>query len=298
MTERHSPETILAAWFDEGPMDLPDETRQAILTTIPATQQARRGPFAPRRLPTMYGFVRAAAAALIIGIVGTGTVALFVTRLGVGGPTSPTLSPSPSPSAAPTGPPGVFMTPSPLDGRAAAFPYPFSYHLPAGRGYVAGRVEGVPAYQFRIPTGPDSYTDGVIVREVQGGRTDPCREFSQVQPFAAGPEAVIDYLATVPTIELNDVHEITLDGRPAMQGMVRIGDPTAECQNLWLWNGIGSITQNMSWGIDVPIWVVAVGTSHVAIYTFVPPDRLAVAEEIVGSLRFDAPRPSPRPSGG
>ena len=61
MNANHDPESVLTTWLDEGPMDLPDATRRAILTSLPTTPQARRGLLAPWRFPHMNMFGRAAA---------------------------------------------------------------------------------------------------------------------------------------------------------------------------------------------------------------------------------------------
>lgn len=91
MNTNIDPEAVLAAWLDDGPTDLPDATRRAILTSLPTTPQARRGLLAPRRSPAMNIFARGAAV-LVVAVVAIGALALFAgPRLGVG-------SPSPSPS--------------------------------------------------------------------------------------------------------------------------------------------------------------------------------------------------------
>ena len=43
MNANIDPEAVLTAWLDEGPTELPDATRRAILTSLSTTPQARRG---------------------------------------------------------------------------------------------------------------------------------------------------------------------------------------------------------------------------------------------------------------
>jgi hypothetical protein len=95
------PDSVLAAWLDEGPTDLPDATRRAILTALPTTPQARDGLFAPRRSTLMNTFARGAAV-LVVAVVAIGALALLTGgRSGVGGP-SPSAIPSPTtPASAP-----------------------------------------------------------------------------------------------------------------------------------------------------------------------------------------------------
>jgi hypothetical protein len=95
MSATRDPETVLAAWLDEGPTDLPDATRRAILTAIPTTQQARRGSFAPWRLFEMNPTTRIVAAAAVLIVAVVGAAYLFSPRSNVGGPTA-TLSSSPT----------------------------------------------------------------------------------------------------------------------------------------------------------------------------------------------------------
>jgi hypothetical protein len=115
MNTTRDPKTILAAWLDEGPTDLPDETRRAILTALPTTPQARRGPFAPRRLFPMTTTARLARGALVAVIAVGGALYLFgPSRYGSGGPpiATPTVNPSvaPSPSAAAQATPNLLDT--------------------------------------------------------------------------------------------------------------------------------------------------------------------------------------------
>jgi hypothetical protein len=97
-------ETILAAWLDEGPTDLPDATRRAILTALPTTKQARRGPLAPWRLFHMNTYTRLAAAAVVAIVAVGGVLYLFGGNRGVGSqvptPTPPIATPAPSANGA------------------------------------------------------------------------------------------------------------------------------------------------------------------------------------------------------
>ena len=94
MNAQRDPEAILAAWLDEGPTDLPDATRRAILTALPTTSQARRGPFAPWRFFGMNGIGRLAGVAMVAVLV-LGGLYVLGPRIGIG-PSTPTPSPAPS----------------------------------------------------------------------------------------------------------------------------------------------------------------------------------------------------------
>ena len=93
MNVKREPEAILAAWLDEGPTDLPDVTRRAILTALPTTPQARRGRFAPWRLFPMNIYARFAGAAFVAAVVFAGVIYVANSRLG------PAATPATSPGA-------------------------------------------------------------------------------------------------------------------------------------------------------------------------------------------------------
>ena len=98
MNTMRDPDVTLAAWLDEGPTDLPDETRRAIRTALPTTSQARRGPFAPWRLSRMKTTARLAIGALVAIVAGGGALYLLgPSQYGFGG-----LPPSPSPIVVPS----------------------------------------------------------------------------------------------------------------------------------------------------------------------------------------------------
>jgi hypothetical protein len=109
MNERRDPDTILAAWLDGGPTELPDITRRAIAAALPTTPQARRGPFAPWRFYPMNAFSRMAAAVLVAALALGGAVFLIGRSTpSVGGPAAtPSVPPSPT---APPAPPTLLPT--------------------------------------------------------------------------------------------------------------------------------------------------------------------------------------------
>ena len=105
MNANRDPEAILAAWLDEGPLDLPDVTRRAILTSLPTTPQARRSPVAPWRFPMLQTQARVL---VLLGVVAAVVVAGVLVLGGVGNPApSPTTTTPPSVTDAPTLPPSL-----------------------------------------------------------------------------------------------------------------------------------------------------------------------------------------------
>jgi hypothetical protein len=287
MTANDRLETTIGAWLDEGPMDLPDMTRRAILTAIPTTQQARRGRFAPGRFVPMPTFYRAAAVITILVIViGGGALLLGPRDTGPGGQEatpSPTSTPTvtPTPSVEPAVDRG---TPSPLEGRTPTFVKPFSYRLPAGQDLQVDDSDPT-WYQFRHPNPvAQGYDKGIVVRTIGGGRVDPCDETSAAKPMA-DPQAFLDYFRSVPTMELSDEGTFTVDGYPGIAVTAAWGEPTAECANVWLWPVEESIT-DLGGRTTARLSIADVDGTYVLFNTF-PAEFSPYADQFISSIRFD-----------
>jgi hypothetical protein len=294
MTPNDQVDTILGAWFDEGPMDLPDVTRRAILTAVPTTRQARRGLFAPGRFFQMPALYRAAAV-IAIAVVALGGAAFLIGQ-GQSGPgdhqPTPTTAPSLSPTAGPTSsaePSIAISTPSPLDGHTPTFVVPFAYRLPAGEGLVVD--DGDPTwYQFRHPNpNGQGYDKGIVVRTIDGGREDPCDPNSAAMPMA-DPQAFVEYFRTVPTMQLRDEGTFSVDGHPGIEVSVAWSDPTPECPNVWLWPVEESIT-DLGGRTTSRLSIAAIDGTYVLFNTF-PADFAPSSDEFISSIRFDGPESS------
>ena len=107
MTTPRDPDEILAAWLDEGPDRLPEQTRRAIAVALPTTTRRRRGLAVPWRYPNMNGPLRLALGAVAIVAVALGGLSLFGRSPNVAVASPSPLAPSPasassdSPSAVP-----------------------------------------------------------------------------------------------------------------------------------------------------------------------------------------------------
>jgi hypothetical protein len=126
------PDSVLAAWLDDGPLDLPDATRRAILTSLPTTPQARRGRLAPWRLPHMNMFARGAAV-LVVAVAAIGALTLLAgPQGGLGGPfATPTPTPTSTPSSVPTASPSAPPLPT-LDATFVSPTYGYQVRYPTG----------------------------------------------------------------------------------------------------------------------------------------------------------------------
>jgi hypothetical protein len=137
MNTRRDPDAILAAWLDEGPTDLPDVTRRAIVAALPTTTQARRGPLAPGRIFQMSSLSRASVAVGIVVVAVVGLAGLNLVRNGNGigaASPSPITSPpsSPTPLATVTSTPAALASMPPLSAEFISPWYGYRVAYPAG----------------------------------------------------------------------------------------------------------------------------------------------------------------------
>jgi hypothetical protein len=97
MSVTRSPDAVIAAWFDEGPMSLPAETRRAITAALPGARRAGGRGAARSRFGWM---VPRRAALATVSIAAAVTVAVVVFGGRSSGPVA-TPSATPAPSATP-----------------------------------------------------------------------------------------------------------------------------------------------------------------------------------------------------
>jgi hypothetical protein len=120
MNPHRDPDLAIAAWLEEGPLQLPAEHRHAISTAARAIPQRRRGATLPGRLPTMNGNLRIAIAAAAVLTAAVGGAWLLAPR----GDVPPDVASSPSPTVAPS-PTTPFASPPPslpVAGRVTLLP--------------------------------------------------------------------------------------------------------------------------------------------------------------------------------
>lgn len=178
----------------------------------------------------MLGKALATAALIVLATVAAGC--------GGGAPTT-SATPAAASTAIATPPATVVPTPQPPPTAprmaAAGFRVPLTFVLPADSGIDLGPQTAV-LQEFRVP---DSGGEGqsawfLIVQAVEGGRVDRCSPTSAPLPLDSA-RAAIDYLATVPTIEIVDDVPSVLGGIPAVTAEVRLTPGTPKCRELWLW---------------------------------------------------------------
>jgi hypothetical protein len=153
MTARRDPDHLIRAFLDDGPTELADRSYDSVRAQIDNTRQrVVLGPWREPYMSNLTRFALAAAAVLVVAIVGVG---LLVRPGGIAGPgptatPTPTASPSPSPSPSPTAP-AVLL---PAEGDVAAGTY---YRFePGAPGEPAIRVT------FTMPAGWNTHGGGFL----------------------------------------------------------------------------------------------------------------------------------------
>lgn len=292
MNANHDLERRIADFYaSEAPGRAPDWVLGAALSTIDNTSQ-RRVPFLPRRFQDMNSYAKLAVAAVVVIAAGAVGLAILPRDDSRGVGTDP--SPSPTVSVAPS--PSTTPAPTDVAGSAATFIHPFAYVLPAGVGWDDPAPYRRYSLEFRISDsgGAGVSAVGVIVRAFTGGRADPCAPSSADLPIPAGPDAVIEYLKTIPTVEVSGETPVTVDGRPAVQASVTLGSATADCPDVrpFTADGLSEQTEVISALRGVPVRVTAfdVDGEHLVLWTFLTGEDQSwyeVADELIASFRFE-----------
>lgn len=103
MSIERDPNLLIASWLDEGPTELPPDTRRAIETAARTMPQRRSGFGRSWRLPDMNGLLRPAALVAVFLISLIGAIGFGAFRGSSGGPlATATVTPSPTEVPSPT----------------------------------------------------------------------------------------------------------------------------------------------------------------------------------------------------
>lgn len=279
MTRRDRFTDELEVFLDEyeGPPQLPDDVRDAIVAELPNTKQSGRLGLRryPGTAPLITTRVQYGLAAAIGGLALLGA-ALFVGGQGIGGPIA-------SPSASPT--------PTATPREAVAFFHPFTYMIDASSGLELPAFDST-IYNFRVPAEPpgEGYDEGVIVHAGGDGlRTDVCNPTGGEVNEDPTPQEVMDVVTSLDGIELSTPEETTVDGRPALAITVD-GDENRRCDYHVFENFQPPFASGESEGrtrriilteVDGDLVVIAITASNEKFETWLP-----TAEEFVDSMSF------------
>lgn len=220
MSAPRDPDTILAAWLEEGPNELPDATRRAIAVTTRTTRQTRRAIGVPWRINPMSPIPRLAVAAVVtVAVLGGALYLLSPGGQGVGG-TPPTTSPSvtSAPSSAPPSPASEPPSPAPQGTIPTEWTFYTSSRFAYSIDYPADWV-ATPATRD-WPSDGWPFPDGTSVDKF-GLTPTSTRVLVSSVPLKAG-EVAAERIAgldsiNAPICRLSDRHDITIDGVTARQ---------------------------------------------------------------------------------
>lgn len=318
MTAPRDPDRLIRAFLAEGQTELPDRTYDAVRDHI---DRIRQGSVVGRsKAPRMNGIARlaiAAAAVVVVAVLGISLVPSFGI---VGGPPAsrlPSPSTSPSLSQAATSSPKLF----PLSGEID----PGRYYLPwpPGSGHVVdpsitvepGIYLAMPAGWFVAAAGTDSapFAGKTVTRhplylpsptltltlahDVTQVVADVCVDGFQVDYVEVGPtvEDLTAALANQVGIERSGPTNVTLGGYPAKRFVLTLPSsegpycPGPEGKQIWA----DATTMDGLWILQdgtATIYVVDVNGDRLVITSLdrgSPADDLAQLEAIVGSIHVE-----------
>lgn len=271
MTTPRDPDSILAAWLEEGPLGLPETTRRAITVNTRTTTQRRLPIWVPQRRPLMNPIARFAIAAVAIVLVVSGALYVFAPGQGsVGGPPSATPLTAASPSA------GTSTAPSPAPFTSSNFKVPVGFTLLDGWKISTDEL-GTVGLQLGDAAAAIVSIDSLTVR----GATPTA-------PWVPWPDDIHAWLAGRPEFRPDAPREVEVGGRPAVIIDAEYVRERITDQGDWLRYGTGSsdgINLRGSWPGRLHLVVVntGVGSGIVAVMD-APLDAFAGASASLDSI--------------
>ena len=279
---------VVRSWLRTDEHESADRVLDTVLALLDATPQHRSSPV--RRFADMNTYAKfalAAAAVLVVALVGYN---LLPASGGVGGPVA---TPTPTPTPTPRPPPSSSQSP-----KAARWPlgtlldqrYPattpsgvkISFKPPSKRWYT--RPDSIETGQF--PTA--SYAWIVFTNDIGDVATDPCHgkstpvDGSSIDDLAAA-------LATIPGVTANEPVDATIDGHPAKLVELTVDpDPPCPMNQFWLY-GQTSLYPNTVDSI-IRLWITEVGGKRFVIHTDQAGANPQVGHEIqqlIDSIQFE-----------
>lgn len=294
---RTDPETtrIVRSWLSEGRTALPDHILDAVLAELPATHQ-RRPAWPARRIDDMNAYAKlamAAAAVVVVAIVGYNLLPSGGGNVGGAPPVSPSSSPSVSlsPTAAPSTSPSdlAFFPDGPIEAgrhsmiRSGKF---LSVDMPPGwishLGFRIFTRSGQQAFIFWTDAPTNVYAD-------------PCTKEPLDPPAGDTPAELAAAVASIPGIDLvSGPSDVTIGRHPAKVVTIRVREDV-ECApgefHLWYaeepadgrWPDALGDTINV-WIIDVDGTIVWIDGSWSVNTT---PALQGEMRQIVDSIQFE-----------
>jgi hypothetical protein len=291
---------IVRSWLRTDEHESADRVLDSVIALLDTTPQ-RRSRWPARRFVDMNTYAKlaiAAAAVVVVAIVG---ITMLPARGGVGG-VGPSASPSPSlsPSPSPSPPPDASATPAavfPAAGLLAVGRHamtlngvPFTFDVPTAGWTSNGQF----ALGKTMATGPTDKSFIFWTETPVGVFTDPC---AQLKGPAIGSSAA-DLAAAVATVPGTDLvsgpTDVTVGGKPAKQVVLTVReDVDCVATNFYLWyapsadlaryaTALGSTI--MTWIVDVDGKIVWIDGET---YKGAGPEPGRQLQQIVDSIRFE-----------
>ena len=246
MTKQRDLDTLLTAYMVDGMHDLPDHVVEAVLGEVHRTRQ--RAVLGPWRTPSMNSALKLALAAAAVVVVALVGINLMQQGGGVGGPV-----PSSTPTASPSATALAAMPEGPLPAGTYAF-MPFrtgpgldsTCPQPAPSGCVDPGAPTSMQVRLTVPDGWDSFEQGVWIGDnaPPGGAalgfgrggwlySDPCRNPDVADPdVSVGPlvDDFVNALADHPLLDTTDPVDITVDGYAGKSIDLQVPDDISQCE--------------------------------------------------------------------
>jgi hypothetical protein len=285
---------IVRSWMDEGVTALPDRVLDAVLDQVPATPQ-RQSTWLARRFSIMNNIVRfglAAAAVILVALVGIYLVGGSNVASPPEATPSPTQTPAPTPAAIPLVPTGAldagtYLMPMPYGGTAFAFTLLSGWENPPGDGFIR---------KNRDSTSVLETTTGVnfAAWQIDAVYADACQAAGTDEPVDETVTALATALASQAGRETSGPADTVLDGYPTQVVELIAPDDLSECGgNLRTWPGLNG-DEDSGWpagpGQTDTVYIMDIdGTRLVIVATHwadTAATDLAELEEVVASIQI------------
>ena len=274
---------VVRSWLEDGVMTLPDRVLDGVLDQLPATRQ-RRSTWRRLTFDNDRGSLRfalAAAAMVVVAILGIGLVPGVVPS---GGGT-PSVSPNPSLTPTPE--------PSPSEPEVTAIP-PGAFSL---EGFPVGVTFAVPSGWFPCDFGP---VEQGICRAGGNGElhflivdnvvADPCSEQLLDPPVGPSVDDLVAAISGLSGFTATTATDVTVDGYRGKE--LTVNAPTVPaCGGLGTWatadrtNGVGPAEANLIRIVDVNGTRVVVTGAYFRLETGAA-DALEAMVQIMDSVTF------------
>ena len=305
MTTPRLPDPTLSDWLEEGPNELPDETRRAIAVGVRITHQRRRGVFAPWRDTNVNGITRLVVATIAVVVAVAGGLYLFGNRAPgppgvVGGqpstPTAPANEKAPTARASPRELPireNVELTAGSYS--LAGFPVRISLEIPPFEPpaqWFACSPSVVEQAVCHNSNGTLRSTGGVAVtfHIVDNVVVDPCsdQETAELREPPVGPSVddLVTAISSLDGFEATDPVDVTVGGFDGQE--FTLTAPATGCGATWATadrtTGMGASEINLLRVLDIDGTRVLISGAY---YPQTPEAEMAALEHVMNSVRIE-----------